>query len=249
MEFFGVVVMVVVFALVQFAMKQSGKESEDDSFSGDSPRRRPRSSRPRPRPQTAQPTTLEEALQLAEDRDPIPTMRYAGLEDAATEESSEKNVDAPADEHEVKGVVGDEVEQEVATGSAAGPGEDAVPAESAVMAESAVPVETGEPAEPVVSGESSASATEPVASAAPVNSTAPLSTTPLSPSPQRAVEPLGEALETSTPVYTPTSVYAGYTPTSLYTSGSARLFEAGADAEGKGADEADTASPAEENRG
>jgi hypothetical protein len=211
MEFFGVVVIAVVFGLVQFAIKQSGKETEDDSFSGDSRRRSPRSSRSRPRPQTAPPTTLDEALQLAEDRDPLPEMRYAGLDDTATEERPEKTLDATADEHEAARDVGDEAAQEAATGSAAGPGDGAVPAAPAI-------------------------------SAAPT-STTPLSPAPTAPSLQRATGPLGEALETSAPVYTPTSVYSGYTPTSVYTSGSVRLVDAGEDA-----DEADAASSAEENR-
>ncbi|GAA4530204.1 hypothetical protein GCM10023160_30710 [Brachybacterium paraconglomeratum] len=218
MEFLFIIVIGVIF-VVQFAMKQAGKDND----SGPSPwgeGSSKRSSRPRmrPRPQTPQPRSLEEALQLSEDRPTPPTLRFAGLDDDDDEAGAPRQsvtAAAPGDVPAPDALPAPDAVPVVAempmTSAEVSSESDEVPDQSPSMTVEAEPGEK----EPMGSESVEKKAEEPE----------PEENEPAEPQSFRvgAAEVLRPA-ETFSPaysetVYTPTSVYSSYNPTSLYTSG------------------------------
>ncbi|MGP9743952.1 hypothetical protein ACT3T9_00765 [Brachybacterium sp. AOP29-B2-41] len=226
MEFLFIIVIGVIF-VVQFAMKQRGKDDSSGSSlwgGGDDART---SSRPRmrPRPQAPQPKSLDEALRLSQDRQAPPTIRYAGLEyddDDTLAAPTDGSASAPDDVPVMTEMSRTEPNASHEPDSAPDRGTDAE-------------VETGRSEtgragiEPDGVGPAGIEPAEAESFAAESFGVEPFSAEPLSAEPvgsdvaepRRAAEPFTPAYSAS--VYTPTSVYTGYTPTSLYTSGTSIL--------------------------
>lgn len=205
---FLVIIVVGVLFVVQFAMKQSGKDDSSGSSlwgggsgSGKSSRQRPPA---RPRPQTPQSKSLDEALRLSEARQAPPTMQYAGLD----QDDDGPAADLPEDAAAAPGRAPKDV--------SAAPGDVPVLAE-VPWTELDVSDRPDYASDRVVRAEGE---TEPAGAE-------PAELEQVEPSgigtaePLRPAEPFSPAYSAS--VYTPTSVYSSYTPASLYTSGTSIL--------------------------
>ena len=209
MEFLFIIVIGVIL-VVQFAMKQRGKEhssgprSRGESRSKNSPRQRQRQ---RPRPQTVQPKSLDEALRLSEDRPAPPALRFAGrddTDDAGDESHDAGGAEAPTKVPDTSSMHDEESGRHLSTGPGPGPRAEPVGVELEPVQTDAARIERA-------GGES---AVAKPAAPAPVEG-GPVKAEPFAIGAADALRPA----EPFSPAYSATV----YTPTSVYTSGTSIL--------------------------